>query len=118
MDFGGWEVLTKNLGPIRHYLVNYGRHRFRSRDCHCPARFLYSSFPLGIRTRRQHQQPELFLHAMARSFICIICVYTPIAWFANEIVMTYLQSVWTLTYIRITKPKQEEQAPIISPTNA
>jgi hypothetical protein len=52
------------------------------------------------------------------AFICIICVYTPIAWFANGIVMTYLQSVWTLTYIRITKPKQEEQAPIISPTNA
>lgn len=52
------------------------------------------------------------------AFVCIICAYVPISWFLNGVLMTYLQSVWTLTYIRITQPKQEEQTPVNSPTNA
>ncbi len=51
------------------------------------------------------------------AIVCIICAYAPISWFLNGVLMTYLQSVWTLTYLRITQLKQEEQTPVILPTN-
>lgn len=42
--------------------------------------------------------------------------YSPIAWLISGIVMTYTESVWTLTYLRLTKPKEEE--PILVEGNA
>jgi len=54
-----------------------------------------------------------------RPFIAVgifaLC-YSPIAWFINGIVMTYTESVWTLTYLRVTKSKEE--APILVEGNA
>jgi hypothetical protein len=52
------------------------------------------------------------------AFVCFICMYAPVSWLANGILATYLQSVWTLTYLRITRLTQEEQAPVVSAPNA
>jgi hypothetical protein len=49
--------------------------------------------------------------------LCILA-YIPVSWVANGILMTYIQSVWTLTYLRLTKPKLEAGTPIVSPANA
>jgi hypothetical protein len=49
--------------------------------------------------------------------LCILA-YIPVSLVANGILMTYIQSVWTLTYIRLTKPKQDAGTPVISPANA
>ncbi len=42
--------------------------------------------------------------------------YSPIAWLVTGIVMTYTESVWTLTYLRVTK--SQEEAPIFVEGNA
>jgi hypothetical protein len=47
--------------------------------------------------------------------IFAVC-YSPIAWLINGIVMTYIESVWTLTYLRLIKPKEE--APVFVEANA
>jgi hypothetical protein len=113
----GWEVLTKNLGPILIiWLITAAIGFVAAIVIALP--LLVVLVPLGIAFVANMNNLNFSFTPWLVAFICIICVYTPIAWFANGIVMTYLQSVWTLTYIRITKPKQEEQAPIISPTNA
>ena len=65
---------------------------------------------------------ELFLQGSITSwqpFIAagafILC-YSPVAWFFSGVLMTYTESVWTLTYLRITKPK--ENAPVFVEANA
>ncbi len=42
--------------------------------------------------------------------------YSPIAWLINGIIMTYTESVWTLTYLRLTK--SNEEAPVFVEGNA
>lgn len=51
------------------------------------------------------------------SGIFLLC-YSPIAWFLNGILITYTDSVWTLVYLRVTKRKEENNAPVLSEPNA
>lgn len=46
--------------------------------------------------------------------------YSPIAWLINGIIMTYTESVWTLTYLRLTRSltKSNEEAPVFVEGNA
>lgn len=46
---------------------------------------------------------------------CILA-YLPVSLVAEGILMAYFQSIWTLTYLRLTKPKQE--IPIVQTANA
>jgi hypothetical protein len=54
-----------------------------------------------------------------RPFIAVgifsLC-YSPVAWFISGVLTTYTESVWTLTYLRVTKSKEE--APIFVEGNA
>lgn len=49
--------------------------------------------------------------------VFLLC-YSPIAWFLNGVLITYTDSVWTLVYLRVTKPKIESDAIIFSEANA
>jgi hypothetical protein len=49
--------------------------------------------------------------------VFLLC-YSPIAWFLNGVLITYTDSVWTLVYMRVTKPKDESNTPILSEANA
>lgn len=49
--------------------------------------------------------------------LCILA-YIPVSLLANGILMTYIQSLWTLTYLRLIKPKPEAGTPLVSPANA
>lgn len=42
----------------------------------------------------------------------LLC-YSPIAWFLNGIVLTYTETVWTVIYMRVTKPREE--TPVLLP---
>jgi hypothetical protein len=46
--------------------------------------------------------------------LCIVA-YIPVGLVANGILMAYLESVWTLTYLRLTQPKPEALPPIALP---
>jgi hypothetical protein len=51
-------------------------------------------------------------------YIALACcvVYLPVLIFLNGVLTAYLQSVWTLTYLRLTQPKEE--TPLIIEANA
>lgn len=51
-------------------------------------------------------------------YIALACcaVYLPILIFLNGVLTAYIQSVWTLTYLRLTQPKEEP--PLIIEANA
>ena len=113
----GWEVLTKNLGPILIiWLITAAIGFVAAIVIALP--LLVVMVPLVIAFMANMNNLNFSFTPWLVAFVCIICAYIPIAWFLNGVVMTYLQSVWTLTYIRITQPKQEEQTPVTSPTNA
>ena len=113
----GWEVLTKNLGPILIiWLISAAIGVVAAIVIALP--LLVVMVPLVIAFVANMNNLNFSFTPWIVAFVCIICAYAPISWLANGIVMTYLQSVWTLTYLRITQPKQEEQTPVPSPTNA
>jgi hypothetical protein len=113
----GWEVLTKNLGPILIiWLISAAIGFVAAIVIALP--LLVVMVPLVIAFMANMNNLNFSFTPWLVAFVCIICAYTPIAWLFNGIVMTYLQSVWTLTYLRITQPKQAEQTPVASPTNA
>ncbi len=113
----GWEVLTKNLGPILIVWLITGAIGFVAAIV-IALPLLVVVVPLLIAFIANMNNLNFSFTPWIVAFVCIICAYTPISWVANGIVMTYLQSVWTLTYLRITKPKLDEQPPVASPTNA
>ncbi len=47
--------------------------------------------------------------------VFILC-YSPLAWLISGILTTFTESVWTLTYLRLIKPKEE--APVFIEANA
>ena len=113
----GWEVLTKNLGPILIiWLITVVIGIVAGIIIALP--LLVVMVPLVIAFIASMNNVSFSFTPWIVAFVCIICAYTPIAWLANGIVMTYLQSVWTLTFIRVTQPKQDEQTPVTLPTNA
>lgn len=113
----GWEVLTKNLGPILIIWLIVAAISFVAAIV-IALPLLVVLVPLVIAFLANMNSLNFSFTPWLVAFVCILCAYTPVAWLADGIVMTYLQSVWTLTYIRLTQPKQEEPAPIASPTNA
>ena len=113
----GWEVLTKNLGPILIiWLITVVIGIVAAIVIALP--LLVVMVPLVIAFMANMNNLNFSFTPWLVAFACIICAYAPIAWFLNGVLMTYIQSVWTLTYLRITQPKQDEQTPVASPTNA
>ncbi|MGA7192296.1 MAG: DUF4013 domain-containing protein [Anaerolineales bacterium] len=113
----GWEVLTKNLGPILIiWLITIVISVVAGIVIALP--LLVVMVPLVIAFIANMNNLNFSFTPWIVAFACILCAYIPISWFANGILMTYLQSLWTLTYLRITKPKEEEPAPVALPTNA
>ncbi len=49
--------------------------------------------------------------------LCFVA-YLPVLLVLNGIRMAYLQSVWTLTYMRLTQPKPAAEAPVVQAPNA
>jgi hypothetical protein len=113
----GWEVLTKNLGSILIiWLITVVIGIVAAIIIALP--LLAVLVPLVIAFAGNINNANFSITPWIIVLVCVLCIYALISWFANGILMTYLQSVWTLTYIRLTEPKQEESAAVALPTNA
>lgn len=53
-------------------------------------------------------------------YIALACcvIYLPVLVFFNGVITAYIQSVWTLTFMRLTTPKPKEEAPVFVEDNA
>ena len=107
----GWGVLTKNLGPILVvWLI-----------------LLVIGFVVGLVIALPVLVvvvPAVIAFAMSGNqasytplIIAGLCIlaYIPVSLVANGILSAYVQSVWTLTYLRLTKPNQDTQISTSAP---
>ncbi len=109
----GWSVLTKNLGPI---LIIW-----------------FITVVIGVAVGILVALPLFIIlvpafiafvaggnnPSFAPLIIAGLCLvaYIPVSLVANGILTAYLESVWTLTYLRLTQPKSDGQS-AIAPQNA
>ncbi len=110
----GWNVLTKNIGPILIvWLITVVIGIVAGVVIALP--ILMIVFPAVIATVLGGNNVSYTPLIIAG--LCIVA-YLPVSLVLNGILQTYVQSVWTLTYLRLTKPKEDAQAPAALPSNA
>ena len=110
----GWNVLTHNPGPILIiWLITIVIGAAVRVVVALP--ILIVVFPAVMATMIGGN-----IYSNIPLILALLCVlpYLPVSLVLNGILQTYLQSVWTLTYLRLTKPRDEAQVPAALPTNA
>jgi len=104
----GWEVFRANLGPVIVMAIILAIIGF--------AAGLIISIPILLVVF-----PTVFAFAMGQGEtysplilmgICL-CIYIPIALVLQGLATAYIESAWTLTYMRISQPQQDSDAAII-----
>jgi hypothetical protein len=106
----GWEIVKANVGPviIMALILLFGG-AIVSIIFAVPIFFMI--FPLIPSLMTGEFQRSGFLVAG----LCFVA-YLPILILLNGILTAYIQSAWTLTYMRLTAPK--ENAPVLVEANA
>ncbi|MBV6452597.1 MAG: hypothetical protein MHPDNHAH_03355 [Anaerolineales bacterium] len=107
----GWEIFKGNLGPIILMAIILGVIGFVL-GIVIAIPFLVLIFPavMGIMLTDGQSLTPLYLMG-----ICF-CLLIPIMWLLQGIITSYAESVWTLTYLRLTKKKDD--APVLNEANA
>jgi len=108
----GWEVFRANLGPIILMAILLAVIGIIAGliiaipvlAIVVPAAI---TFALG---RAQNWTPMIF------AGICL-CLYIPVVWLLNGVLTAYIESAWTLTYMRLTA-KPQDNAPVVVEANA
>jgi hypothetical protein len=107
----GWEVFRSNLGPIIVMAIILGIINLVVGFI-IAIPILIIVFPAVIAfaaSEGQSWTPMIFMGIA-------LCLYIPVSLLLNGIVIAYAESAWTLTYMRVTKPRDE--APVLLEANA
>lgn len=102
----GWDVFRNNLGPIILMAILLGLIGFVVGLVITLPIFLivFPTIFAFIIGRGESFAPLIFMG------ICI-CIYIPVAWVLQSILISYTESAWTLTYMRLTqKPGDSNDA--------
>ena len=104
----GWEVFRNNLGPVIIMAIILAVIGFVVGFIIAIPVFviLVPAFIAFMVGEAQNWTP------LAIAGVCI-CLYIPISLLLNGIAIAYIESAWTLTYMRLTKPQSNE--PIVLP---
>lgn len=112
----GWDVLIKNIGPILIiWLITAAIGFVAGIVIALP--LLIVLVPIFIAFFASGFSGNISYTPLIVAGLCIVA-YIPVSLVANGILMTYIQSIWTLTYLRLTKSKLIESIPTALPTNA
>ena len=106
----GWQIVKSNVGPviIMALILGIGGGIIGVIFA-LPIILAIVPILVGLGTLRQSFMPIYI------SLACCV-VYLPVLIFLNGVLTAYIQSAWTLTFMRLTQPK--EDAPIIIEANA
>lgn len=107
----GWEVFKANLGPIILMAIILGVIGFVA-GIVIAIPFFLIVFPMMITFMVGQGQNMTPLYLMG----ACLCVFIPVAWLLQGIIIAYTESAWTLTYMRLTKP--QDAAPAVVEANA
>lgn len=110
----GWEVFKKNIGPMLLIWVITGVLGFVvGLVIALPMLIIVVPAAIGFAT----SGGQLPTAALLVSGLCFV-VYLPILIVVQGILSAYIQSVWTLTFLRLTRPGQDMVVPAPTPANA
>jgi len=110
----GWDVIVNNIGPMLVMLILMFAIGLAA-GLVIALPIIIIVFPLLFAFVLSSGNANMTLLIIAG--LCIVA-YIPISLVANGILTAYSQSVWTLTYVRLAKPRQDLETPIALPTNA
>lgn len=115
----GWQVLTEKFGPILIvWLIVIVIGVVGGLIIALPVMLIVIPAVLAFVGGNMANSSNLSFLPLIIAGLCLVA-YIPISWLASGILMTYTRSVWTLTYLRLTRPKQDdEETPIVLPENA
>jgi hypothetical protein len=107
----GWEVFRSNLGPIiLMAVILFVIGMVVGLVIAIPVFIIVIPAVIALAASgTQSSTPLIFIG------VCF-CLYIPVALVLNGVVTAYVESVWTLTYLRLTKP--QNNAPVILEANA
>jgi hypothetical protein len=111
----GWDVVKRNLGPmIIMALILFVGSLVVGLVLAAPmiAIFLAAILPLIF-------GGDQGISTMIYVALACLCIYTPFLIVAKGVIMAYVQTAWTLTYMRLTGGKQPQEiisAPVDAPT--
>jgi hypothetical protein len=107
----GWSVLTRNPGPILiAWLVVVAVSLVAGLLLELPlVVFVAPAIKAFIFSGGNASYTPLVIAGL------LILAYIPVSLVANGILKAYIESVWTLTYLRLVGPKPDAQAPIVIP---
>jgi hypothetical protein len=110
----GWEVVKKNIGPIVIiWLITFVAGLLVGLLIALP--ILVILIPAAIVIAASGQQASFT--PLIIGGVCA-AAYLPILLVANGILTAYLESIWTLTYMRLTRPTEGQEIPPALPANA
>ena len=110
----GWEVSRKNLGPVLLiWLITGVIGVVIGFVIALPLLIVVVPTVIGFATSKG----DLPTTALLISGLCFV-LYLPVLIVIHGILSAYVQSVWTLTFLRLTRPNQSMGMPASTPTNA
>lgn len=107
----GWEVFRANLGPMILMAIILGVIGFVA-GLVLTVPFFIIVIPVMFAFMAGEGRNMTPLYLMGVCF----CLFVPVAWLIQGIVVAYTESAWTLTYMRLTKP--QSAAPTVTEANA
>jgi hypothetical protein len=112
----GWEVFKKNIGPIFIiWLITAGILLAGRFVIALP--ILIILIPIFIAFFSLGAGGTISYAPLIIAGLCILA-YLPVSVVANGILMTFVESIWTLTFLRLTKPKPAEASALPLTANA
>ncbi|HMD87653.1 MAG TPA: hypothetical protein VKF38_00690 [Anaerolineaceae bacterium] len=106
-----WNVIKDNFGPmIVMALIILIGNLILGIIIALPALIILIPLMGGIMGGLATGSPRIFGSGVMVAIILLICVYGPIAYFLESIVQTYIGTVWTLTFRRLTQPAVPQPA--------
>jgi hypothetical protein len=110
----GWEVVKNNVGSVLViWLITAVVGLVAGFLIALPV--LLIVIPAAIGFAVSCQQPSWTILAVG---VACLTVYLPVMLVAGGILTTYIESLWTLTFLRLRRPREVTESLASSPTNA
>ena len=109
----GWEIVKTNIGPLVIIsLILFGINLVVGLVIALPVLIVVIPAVIGFVASEGRTMTPLYTIAAC------ICAYLPVSLVANGILITFTQSSWTLTYMRLTQKPETPEAPIFAEADA
>lgn len=112
----GWDVFRQNIGPMLIMWVILGVIAIVV-GIAIAIPILIVIIPAAIALSNNPQAIRLTDTVLVVALACCV-VYFPVLLVLNGILTAYLQSAWTLTYMRLTRPKVTTESTVVQAPNA